>query len=244
MNIFMVNDMLMEVDFNFRRVRCVKYKNCPIFVQVHNVQSSLNETDCLPPVVHQYPNLSCSLKLPKTNANTLVKFVHFNEKNKTIRLESVKLDSSLYYTHHRKNNIYLFGLVPAAVYNYDKLNSLTKSVFIGSPIFDSNNKLLSFVTDHYLDVNSEKSDVVPKEILPVVGESYRLQSFFCLTGQVRIYNETDEVARNVVGINESSKIDINVVVCKNQVEVFIVYEGNTISYVKVKCKFAGSLLIV
>ncbi|QUJ09251.1 P26-2 protein [Gynaephora ruoergensis nucleopolyhedrovirus] len=262
MNVFIVNDTLMEVDFNFRRVRCLKYKNKPIFVKIHSSSEAVNHAEDKKMVTanvpqeersseinvdddaahHHYPGMTCSLKLPKVNAGTTVKVVRFNDKNKTVRVESVRLDSCLYYAHHRRGNVYVLGLVPAIVMTYDKTaNSAAESIFLGSPVFNADNRLISFITDHYLDSKTKNDETIIKEILPVSGESYRLQSAFSLTGKVRIYYENDLANRK---LSPSLSIDIDVIVRRNQVEVFVIYNKKTISYLKIKCKYAGNVLVV
>ncbi|ADB84401.1 p26-b [Apocheima cinerarium nucleopolyhedrovirus] len=218
-----VKNVLIKVDFELKRVFCVEHNGRPLVAHVYGSHDMQPELQCL----YQYPSLATSMKLPKTNAENVVQLIEFN-KNKKFKLVKAKLDTKLYYVHHHYGKYYMYGQVPAVV----TFDSKLYNSFIGSPIFDEQDNVISFVTDCYMDD-------IGQRILPVTGESYRLHGMICLNGTIRIYGE-DDVVQDVFDTN----ININIIYKKKTVEVYVMYNGETISYVKIKSKFAGNVLIV
>jgi Nucleopolyhedrovirus p26 protein len=218
-----VKNVLMKVDFELKRVFCVEHNGQPLVAHVYGPHDTQPELQSL----FQYPSLATSMKLPKINSESVVQMIEF-KKNKKIKFVKAKLDTKLYYVHHHYGKYYMYGQVPAIVTFDAKLYNS----FIGSPIFDEQYNLVSFVTDCYMNEMGQR-------IFPVTGESYRLHGMICLNGTVRIYNEKDFV-QNVLDAN----ININIIYKRKTVEVYVIYNGDTISYVKIRSKFAGNVLIV
>ncbi|ABY65788.1 p26-b [Orgyia leucostigma nucleopolyhedrovirus] len=227
---YTINGVSFSVDFTINRVFCHKYNNNNLIAHVYGIHDDQPGLDAL----HQYPGLACSIKLPKINAKTEVCFVCFDS-HKRLRLVKARLDTKLYFAHHHYGKYYVYGQVPAVV-EFDVARAA--DLFVGAPVFDAvRRRLVSFVTNcHFSDNASERQKQL---IVPVTGESYRLQGMFCINGGVRLYGENE-----VVDAGVRSDININVKYTKKQVDVFVVYNGEIISRVTVKSKFTGNVLIV
>ncbi|QYC92709.1 P26-2 [Trabala vishnou gigantina nucleopolyhedrovirus] len=217
--------------------------------------------------LYRYPCVTCNVKLPKIRAGASVKFVEF-DLNKKLKFKIVNLDTKLYFVHHRDGNQYVYGQVPAVSSSRSDKNRVC--AFVGSPVFDSENKLISFVTDYYLEDKN-------LQIVPVASESYRLQGTFAVNGRVKIYNLSeksnlpekstvfekrgggggdragyDSGENSIMAKNQSSidccsascHVNINVYYTNKLVEVFVLRDNETVSHIKMRCKFAGDMLIL
>nr|WUR10777.1 p26 [Calliteara abietis nucleopolyhedrovirus] len=225
---YTVYGLTMSVDFVRNRVFCQMYNGEPLCVCIINQFENRAEFEAF----NHYPGLACNVKLPKLKSLTRIKFVGF-DKDKKLHTIRARLDTKLYYAHHRYGKYYYFGQIPAVTHFKpgDAAN-----LYVGSPIFDETNTLVSFVSDYYISEHLRNNN---KLIVPVTGESYRTQGRFCLTGRVRLFNENE-----IIDTAVQPHIDINVKYTKSEVKIFVVYNGEIVSYLSLKCKFAANVLIV
>ncbi|QWO71605.1 p26 [Orgyia pseudotsugata single capsid nuclopolyhedrovirus] len=221
-----------RVDFAAHRIYCDRYNDSDLVVHVFGQ----HDNDPKLQSCNQYPGLACSIKLPKINAKTKINFVCFDA-NKKLCLSEARVDTKLYFAHHHYGKYYVYGQVPAVIEFEPRRAS---DLFVGAPIFDSRDRLVSFVTNCYFcDNGGDGSSQQKMLIVPVTGESYRMQGMFCLNGGVRLYGE-----KEIIDAGVRSGININVKHTKKRVDMFVVYNGEIISRLTLKCKFAGNLLIV
>ncbi|AIU41295.1 p26-2 [Sucra jujuba nucleopolyhedrovirus] len=235
-----VNSVSMNVNFETKMVYCDMYEGDALTVHLM-AQPNISSTDVK--LLHQYPGVACSTKLRRLNAGDKVKLLKFTA-NETFSLITTRLDRHLYFVHHRHGNLYMYGQVPAVVENQTKrknvhaenCTTVQQHYYVGSPIFDQNNRLVSFVTDIYMDDRGIS-------ILPVTGKS-RLQGRFCVTGHIRIFN--DMCLTTCLNPVIQDQIYINIVVCydNKQVKVMVIYNKTIVSEIHMCTKFAANVLIL
>ncbi|AGR56812.1 p26-b [Hemileuca sp. nucleopolyhedrovirus] len=224
MESFIVNNVQFKVNFILQRVYCERYNGKKMFVHIFGDYNAHLKLESL----FQYPGLATNVKLPKLNSNETVKLVTFDPIERHIKFVECRLDTKLYFAHHRYGKYYVYGQVPVVV--KDRCDHI--DIFTGAPIFDADDNLVSFMTDSFIN-----NDNV--QLIPVSGKSYRLQGMFCIDGVIRLYDE-NEIVRPIV----SDHIDINVQYTKKYVEIQLIYKGNILSQLKIQCKFAGNVLIM
>ncbi|ABI35735.1 p26-b [Ectropis obliqua nucleopolyhedrovirus] len=218
-----VKNVMCKVDFVQKRVNCESYNGVPLLVHIFKQYDASAEWQNL----HQYPGLASSMVLPKIAASSCVQIVKFDVGTTGFTTTIHALDVKLYYVHHRYGKHFVYGLVPAIVSLQNDLE-----LYTGAPIFNNKNNLISFVTDSFLsDIN--------ELIVPVTSESHRMQGMFCVTGCVKVFSKDDDI----VDLN-NGHINIFVKQWPKYVEIFVMYNGFTMSYVKLVCKFAANVLIV
>ncbi|AKN80643.1 P26-2 [Perigonia lusca single nucleopolyhedrovirus] len=231
-NQYKVRDCVFCVDYNFRRIQTISYKDKPVtnhvFIQ-HNSDPGLQQ-------YHHYPNLATTLSLPKLHTESLVEVIMVNYNgsgdDKTIMLNEIKLSKRLYFVHHHYGKYYRYGQVPAIVLPAENKNRST--LFVGAPIFQNDN-IVSFITDCYL--NTEQSVY----IMPVTGPSYRVDGVLTIDGIVRVIKKEDYTT---IKLPTVSRIDVHVVYDKKTVTINTVYEGVILSFMLITAVFAGNLLII
>lgn len=123
---------------------------------------------------------------------------------------------------------------PAAASTAPSLELSTEAVkyFVGAPVFDGNNRLVSFITDTF--INETNKEV----ILPITCETYRVQGMFSLDGSIKLYDYLTEI-----DMSHNENINIHVKYDKKHVSIYVVYKSKIISFVHLHSVFAGNLLI-
>ncbi|AHH82641.1 P26 [Buzura suppressaria nucleopolyhedrovirus] len=231
MKTFNINNVMLKVDFNLKRAYCESYKNKHLAVHVYGQHDYLSETSTF----YQYPGIACNIKLPKLNSTSIVKLIEFKS-NDSYKIITKRLDKKLYYVHHHYAKYYVYGLVPGVVLKNDDLCKLNVfNCYIGSPVFDKNDRLVSFVTDYYY-MNENNIG-----IMPITGESYRMQGMFCLDGAVRVF---DTLSFEPAAIAAEPTINIIVGYNKKHVKIAVVYNGSVVSELLIACQYAGNILIL
>ncbi|AWW14419.1 p26 [Hyposidra talaca nucleopolyhedrovirus] len=232
MKTFTINNVVFKVNFDLKRVYCELYNNESLAVHVYGQHDYLFESSAL----YQYPGIACNIKLPKLNSASTIQLIEF-QGNDTYKMVTKRLDNKLYYVHHHYAKYYVYGQVPGVVLtdsDSPKLNAF--NCYIGSPIFDDRNRLVSFVTDYYFPNENGITAV-----MPITGESYRMQGVFCLDGGVRVF---DTLSLNTTTVAAEPTINILVGHNGKHVKIAVVYNGSVVSELLITCKYAGNVLIV
>ncbi|AKC91704.1 p26b [Lambdina fiscellaria nucleopolyhedrovirus] len=249
--VFEIKNVRFAVNFTLKQVFAHAYKGNSINVHV----VSHRDVCVAPSAVHVYPGVLSQFKLPELKAASCVQVVRFNANNE-MYVSVERLDTKLYYVHHHRNNDYVYGLVPAIrCVSFEN----ARTAFLGAPIFDSRNNLVSFVTNHYMDVYHDGGCV-----LPVVGKSSRLFSSMRITGAVQVRYEDNnrlelptsalsgahttatkneiKIAQKQLQKQQQQLVDLNVSVRRKRINLFLIHNGRVLMHTNIKSLFAGSML--
>jgi hypothetical protein len=221
-----LNSVVFSVNHLTQQVQVLTYKNEPVTFHLfgQHIGSSVDLDDKF-----QYPGLASSIKLPVLNRYKPLKMVVFDENNQ-LRVEEVKMEEKMYFAHHHYEQYYVYGQVPVVLKN--NMRNKDSKVYIGSPIFNHKNALVSVVSDIYLD---NQNNV----IFPVSGQAGGVQGTYCLDGSVWLTHSEDSLS----SFPKCSTLDLHVCYDDKNIYLYLVYEGRVLSWIKIKGRFAGNVLI-
>jgi hypothetical protein len=221
-----VYSVVFSVNHLTQQAQVLTYKNKPVTFHLfgQHMGSSVDLDDKF-----QYPGLASSIQLPVLNRYKPLKMVMFDENDQLV-VEEVNMEEKMYFAHHHYEQYYVYGQVPVVL----KSNMRNKNlkVYIGSPIFNHKNALVSVVSDIYLD---DRND----HILPVSGQAGGVQGTFCLDGSVWLTHSEDTIG----SFPKFSTLDLHVCHDDKNIYLYLVYEGRVLSWIKIKGRFAGNVLI-
>lgn len=230
---FEIFSMTCRVDHNLRRIYPVRYKN--IKLSVHVFVSRTNDPSLAS--LYQYPGLACNIKLPKIAAGTKIQYIAFDNK-KQLKIIKSKLDTKMYFSFHHYAKYFVFGQVPAFKRSIDGScdgdDLQFNDIYAGGPIFDHKNRLISFVTNCFID----EPNIC---LFPVTSDSYRTQGMLCLDGDVYIFDSQDTLNCNL--LFPRNKVDIYLLYNNKNVFINVIYNGREITSIQIKTLFAGNVLI-
>ncbi|QEI03606.1 P26B [Rachiplusia nu nucleopolyhedrovirus] len=209
-----------------RRVTIMSYLNEP--VKFHIFGQHDNDPDLLKLKYH-YPGLASSLRLPKLALRQTVSVLVF-DKNNCLKLVKAELEEKLHFAHHHYAKYYTYGLVPVILKNFDE------ALYSGSPVFDeTGTQLVSVICDWYFP----KNDYC---VIPLCGEMSGSRGVLCLDGYVWL-NELGDNFDFSNSINSKNRIDLYVSYDKKFIYLNLYYNQCIITFIRIKAKFAGNVLI-
>lgn len=214
------------VDHVTKRVTILSYLNEPVKFHVFSQHDSDSE---LLKLKYHYPGLASSVALPKLTLRQKVKLLVF-DKDKNLKLVSAELEEKLFFAHHHYAKYYNYGLVPVIIKNFEE------SLYSGAPVFDRTGKaLLSVVCDCYY----------PNEnycVVPLCGETSGSRGVISLDGHVWL-SETGDNFDFSNSIKVKDRIDLYVSYDDRFVYLNLFYNNHIVTYIRIRGKFAGNVLI-
>ena len=126
------------------------------------------------------------------------------------------------------------GQVPGVVQK-NNISEFVKQLYVCAPIFDDCGKLVSVVSDYYVDKSNHC-------ILVITGETNNTEGTLCLDGFVHVTDPEDALTYRMVQV--VPRIDVYVSFDKKFVRINLVYNGQTLTQFKIRTQFAGNVLIL
>ena len=225
-----IKSITYNVNHIIRRVRVLSEKNCSIRIHVfgqHDTAADFKH------IKYHYPGVASDVKFAKLKKNSYVNIMLFDA-NKKAYLRRMRVLDRMYYTHHHYGKYYEYGLVPA-VAQKNNLSEFLSQLYVSAPIFDDSGELVSVVSDYYVDDDNQC-------IVPISGDAGGTRGTVCLDGFVYVTDPHDAFTSRSLQI--VPRIDVYVTFDKKHVFVDVVYNGETVSKIRIKTQFAGNVLIL
>lgn len=222
-----IKNITYSVNHVIRRVSVISVNDCNVRVHVFGQHDTAPDYEY---IQYHYPGVASDVKFAKLRRNTFVNVMLFDD-NRRVYLRRMRLQDRLYYTHHHYGKYYVYGQVPA-VLQKTNISQFMKQLYVSAPIFDDYGKLVSVVTDYYVN-NSNYC------ILPISGEAGGTQGTLCIDGFVYIADPEDTLSIQIV-----ARIDVYVAFDKKNVFINLLYNGVTISKLRIRTQFAANVLIL
>ncbi|AIZ48647.1 p26 [Agrotis segetum nucleopolyhedrovirus B] len=225
-----VKSITYSVNHIIRRVSVLSEKNLAVRVHVfgqHDTAADLED------IKYHYPGVASDVKFGKLHRHSFVNVLLFDG-NRRPYLRRMRVQDRLYYTHHHYAKYYVYGQVPAVIQKTD-ISEFMQHLYVSAPIFDDSGKLVSVVTDYY--VNDQNQCV-----LPISGEAGGTQGTLCIDGFVYVTEPEDSLSYRTIQI--VSRIDVYVAYDKKNVFINLLYNGVTISKLRIRTLFAANVLIL
>lgn len=225
-----IKSVTYSVNHMLRRVNIISDTDNAVRVHVfgqHDVAAELEQ------IKYHYPNVASDLKFPRLQRSTYVNILLFNSLQKAY-LRRMRLQDKLYFIHHHYAKYYVYGQVPAVLQKTD-ISEFMSQLYVSAPIFDDAGRLVSVVSDYYVNTNNQC-------VLPITGEGNGVQGTLSLDGYVYVTDPEDTLTIRTMQI--VPRIDVYVVFDKKNVYVNLLYNGHTISKMQVRTQFAGNVLIL
>jgi Nucleopolyhedrovirus p26 protein len=218
------------VDHNVRRVHILTNRNKTVRIHVFGQHDTASDFEN---IEHHYPAVASDVKFDKLPRGSFVNVLLFDN-NKRAYLRRMRLQDRLYYTHHHYAKYYVYGQVPA-VLQKSNISNFMSQLYVSAPIFNDAGNLVSVVSDYYVNDRNQC-------VLPISGEAGGIQGTLCLDGFVYVTGPEDTLSINTVQI--VTRIDIYVAYDKKNVYINLLYNGQTISKIRIRTQFAGNVLIL
>ncbi len=214
------------VNHQNRIISIMSYQNEPARFHVFGQ----HDTDLEPlKLQYHYPGLASSIPLPKLTFKQTVKILVF-DKDKRLRLVKAELEEKLFFAHHHYSKYYTYGLVPVVMKNFDE------TPYTGSPVFDDKEEILvSIICDWYFPRNDYC-------VIPLCGELSGSRGVLCLDGHVWLSEAGDSFDFSN-SLNNKDRIDLYVSYDTKYIYLNLIYNNCIITFIRVKAKFAGNVLI-
>ncbi|CDG72838.1 p26 (Ac136) [Spodoptera exigua multiple nucleopolyhedrovirus] len=225
-----MKSVIYSVNHVARRVYLISEKDRSVRVHVFGQHDTAPEFEH---IKYQYPGVASDVKFAKLKKNSYVNIMLFDS-NKKAYLRRMRVQDRMYYTHHHYGKYYVYGQVPAVVQK-SNIAEFMAQLYVSAPIFDDNGALISVISDYY--VNDDNHCIVP-----VSGDAGGTHGSLCLDGFVYVTDPQDKLTYHTIQI--VPRIDAYVTFDKKNVYVDVIYNGETISKIRIKTQFAGNVLIL
>ncbi|AAM95095.1 p26 [Helicoverpa armigera multiple nucleopolyhedrovirus] len=219
-----------SVNHLVRRVNIISSADRDVRVHVFGQHDVAPEFET---IKYHYPNVASDWKFPRLQRNTYINVLLFNSMHKAY-LRRMKLQDKLYYVHHHYAKYYVYGQVPAVLQKTD-ISEFMQQLYVSAPIFDDAGHLVSVVSDYYVDNNNQC-------VLPITGEGNGVQGTFSIDGFVYVTDPEDFLTRHIIQI--VPRIDVYVTFDKKNVFINLLYNGVTLSKLRIRTQFAANVLIL
>ncbi|AXU41686.1 P26 [Spodoptera eridania nucleopolyhedrovirus] len=225
-----IKSVTYSVNHIARRVRVLSDKDCSVRIHVFGQHDTAADFEH---IKYHYPGVASDVKFAKLKKNSYINIMLFDSNHKAY-LRRMRVQDRMYYTHHHYAKYYVYGQVPAVVQKTNVAEFLSQ-LYVSAPIFDDNGTLISVISDYY--VNDDNQCIVP-----VSGDAGGTQGTLCLDGFVYVTDPQDKLTYHTLQI--LPRIDVYVTFDKKNVYVNVMYNGETISKIRIKTQFAGNVLIL
>ncbi|AAZ38260.1 P26 [Agrotis segetum nucleopolyhedrovirus A] len=225
-----VKSISYTVNHVVKRVCVLSEKNTAVRVHVfgqHDTSANFEN------IKYHYPGVASDIKFAKLRRNTFVNIMLFNSEKRPY-LRRMRLQDQLYYSHHHYAKYYVYGQVPAVMQKTD-VSKFMGQLYVSAPIFDDSGKLISVVTDYYINDKNEC-------VVPVSGDAGGTQGMLCIDGFVYVTDPEDTISYHNIQI--VPRIDVYVSFDKKNVYINLMYNGVTISKLRIRTQFAANVLIL
>jgi hypothetical protein len=225
-----IKSVTYSVNHIARRVRVLSDKDCSVRIHVFGQHDTAADFEH---IKYHYPGVASDVKFAKLKKNSYINIMLFDSNHKAY-LRRMRVQDRMYYTHHHYAKYYVYGQVPAVVQKTNVAEFLSQ-LYVSAPIFDDNGALISVISDYY--VNDDNHCIVP-----VSGDAGGTHGSLCLDGFVYVTDPQDKLTYHTIQI--VPRIDAYVTFDKKNVYVDVIYNGETISKIRIKTQFAGNVLIL
>ncbi|QNV47888.1 p26-a [Alphabaculovirus altersperidaniae] len=233
-NVFPIVEQIKSVTYSVnhitRRVRIISESDRLVRIHVFGQHDTASDFEH---IKYHYPGVASDVKFAKLKKNSHINIMLFDA-NKKAYLRRMRVQDRMYYTHHHYAKYYVYGQVPVVIQK-NNLAEFMSQLYVSAPIFDDSGALISVISDYY--VNDDNQCVVP-----VSGDAGGTHGTLCLDGFVYVTDSQDKLTYHTLQI--VPRIDVYISFDKKNVYINVMYNGESISKIRIKTQFAGNVLIL